>query len=191
MNHIRAALGIWAALTAALGPGSVLAQVPAQAPGKARGAEYSPLRRPVQAADPMPHLPPPRPTDFLGYMSAECASMHDGLRTAPARGRSISSQAELRAEYQRRCAAEEAQARHRWAYEQRGAQIKASDQQYRAREEAEEQQARQQQTVEQCLEMRRIITGKNARLAQLTPGEVADLRRFESNYAARCPMFAR
>lgn len=184
MSFCRALLPLLFAWSAALGSTAVLAQ----STGKSR---YEPAPAPAAAADPLRYMPPPRPSDYLGYMSAECASMHDGLRTAPSRGRSTTSQAELRAEYLRRCAADESQARRRWAGEQRNARAQESEQQFRAREEAERQQAQQSQQLEQCREMKRIIDGKNARLSQLTPGEVADLRRFEGNFASRCPMLAR
>lgn len=133
--------------------------------------------------------PPPLPgraPEYQRYMSPECASLNDGLRTAHARGISGATQAELRNDFARRCGDNESQARQRWSQEQRQEQRQRHEQREQAHAEASREAAQQQQNVAQCGEMRRIIASKNERLASLTPGEVNDLRRFEGNYAARC-----
>lgn len=130
--------------------------------------------------------PVQRAPEHLSYMSAECASLNDGLRTASSRGLSPSTQVDLRNDYARRCSAEESMARQRWARDQSKDKVGRRDEERQAAQQARRDQAEQVQTASQCSEMRRIIASKNERLAQLTPGEVADLRRFESNYTARC-----
>lgn len=144
-------------------------------------AQPDPYQRPA----PMP-MPVPRAPDHLSYMSAECASLNDGVRTAASRGLALSTQAELRNDYARRCSADESLARQRWAQDQQRGYRSQRDDQRQASLEARREQAQVQQLSSQCTEMRRIIAAKNERIATLTPGEVADLRRFEGNYTARC-----
>jgi hypothetical protein len=132
--------------------------------------------------------PPPvqRAPEHLSYMSAECASLNDGLRTAASRGLSLSTQSDLRNDYARRCSAEESLARQRWSKDQFKDKLGRREDERQAAQQARRDQVEQQQTTSGCSEMRRIIANKNERLATLTPGEVADLRRFETNYTARC-----
>lgn len=188
---------------------ALLAALPAHAqthrctgPG---GTYYSDRPCPAPAGNrigvigPAPEAPPPRQTyprvppppalapDHQSYMSGECASLNDGLRTAASRGLSPITQQELRRDYQRRCASDEAQARQRLSQEQRlGRQAQLTEQR-QAQQQVQREQVQQQRTVEQCGEMRRIIASKTQRLPTMTPGEVADFRRFESNYNERCP----
>jgi len=189
MRHARFAsiLGLSIAATA-LVSGSARAQ-PYRCTGP-DGTYYSDRACPsASAAPPMkasrPAPPVARPTDHLSYMSAECASLNDGMRNGT-RQRYTRSQAELRADFRQRCAPEEAEARRRWQYDQGRLRQGQAEQLALERDEADRKQADQQLTLEQCREMRRIIAGKNERRAQLTPGELADLRRFEGNFATRC-----
>lgn len=133
-----------------------------------------------------PPQPVQRAPEHLSYMSAECASLNDGLRTASSRGLSPSTQSDLRNDYARRCSAEESLARQRWAKDQVKDKLGRREEDRQAAQQARRDQVEQQQTSAQCGEMRRIIAAKNERIATLTPGEVADLRRFETNYTARC-----
>ena len=144
-------------------------------------AQPDPYRRPSPAPMPVPRAP-----DHLSYMSAECASLNDGVRTAASRGLAASTQADLRNDYARRCSADESLARQRWAQDQQRGSRGQRDDQRQTSMEARREQAQQQQLSSQCTEMRRIIAAKNERIATLTPGEVSDLRRFESNFTARC-----
>lgn len=127
-----------------------------------------------------------RAPEHQTHMSAECASLSDGMRTAPSRGLHPSTIAELRDDYQRRCAADESQARRRWAQDQQRERTGREQKQAQAQAQTEREVVLQQRTFAQCGEMRRIIQNKNERLATMTAGEVADLRRFEANFAERC-----
>jgi hypothetical protein len=69
---------------------------------------------------------------------------------------------------------------------QRSDQTERHEQEAQAAADTRRQQMQQQQSSAQCGEMRRIISNKNERLATLSAGEVADLRRFEANFADRC-----
>lgn len=166
--------------------GSTYSDRPCPSDGSTRLGGYGPVEEAPPAR--RGYAPPPvaRAPEHLSYMSAECASLNDGLRTAGQRGLLPSTQAELRDDYGRRCAADESQARQRWSQEQLRGRMGQRDEQRQTRVEAQREQAQQQQLMSQCGEMRRIIAAKNERLATLTPGEVGDLRRFEANYTARC-----
>lgn len=186
----------------------LLGAAPAMAQGyrcsSAQGIHYSDRPCPIQGGTrlgsigPVPEVPTrstylrqgpsteTRAPEYLNYLSAECASLSDGLRTAGARGLSPTTRADLQYDYQRRCAADEAQARRRWSQAQRSDQTERHEQEAQAAADTRRQQMQQQQSSAQCGEMRRIISNKNERLATLSAGEVADLRRFEANFADRC-----
>jgi hypothetical protein len=138
---------------------------------------------------PLYRAPPPpvgRAPEWQSRMSAACSSMADGLRTGASRGLTHTTLADLREDYQRRCAAEESAARQRHTRDQFSAANERGAAMRQANETARKENDQQQRQVAQCGEMRRIITNKNERIATLTPGEVGDLRRFEANYAERC-----
>jgi hypothetical protein len=167
------------------GKGAVYSDRPCPSDGSTRLGGYGPVEEdaPLRRS-----VPPPvsRAPEHLSYMSAECASLNDGLRTAGQRGLSPATQADLRDDYQRRCSANESQARQRWSQEQMRSRQGQREEQRQTKAEAQREQVQHQQLMSQCGEMRRIIAAKNERLATLTPGEVGDLRRFEANYSARC-----
>lgn len=168
------------------GKGSVYSDRPCPADGSTRLGGYGPVEEAPPVRRSIAPLPAARAPEHLSYMSAECASLNDGLRTAGQRGLSPSTQAELRDDYNRRCSADESQARQRWSQEQMRSRQGQREEQRQTKAEAQREQVQQQQLMSQCGEMRRIIAAKNERLATLTPGEVGDLRRFEANYTARC-----
>lgn len=142
----------------------------------------APLREPAVRAPSLPRAP-----DHQGHMSPTCASLRDGLRTAPARGTSAATLADLQADYAARCRDDEAQAIARWQQDRQRAaeQRQQLDAEHRA-ESARSAQAQHQQ-VAQCGEIRRILARRHERIASLTPGELNDLRRFEAIAAERCP----
>ncbi|MFO1327451.1 MAG: hypothetical protein U1F56_08830 [Rubrivivax sp.] len=141
-------------------------------------------------SDEAPARPPPssveRAPEYLGHMSADCAGLNDAIRTAAARGLSEATRHELRADYQRRCSADEALARQRWELEQQRTLQRREQQRVAVVRQVEREQAEQQRAVLQCSEMRRIVAGKQSRMATLSPGELGDLRRFEALVAERC-----
>ena len=118
---------------------------------------------------------------WLQYTSPRCASLHDSIRTGPARGLSPQTQAAARKEYDRECREEESQAMQ---------QLARLQQDKRAQKVAEQKAQvasveRTKQQEQQCGEAKRILKMKKAR-TDLTDGEKADLKRFEDNYIARC-----
>ena len=119
--------------------------------------------------------------EYITYMSPSCSALHDALRTAAARGLDSRTQSEMRRNYQRECAEDEAEARAKWSRER-------GEKKQLARAEAESAKRAQERTKlqqEQCGESKRILVTKRQR-TDLTEGEKAELQRFEANYKARC-----
>lgn len=117
----------------------------------------------------------------LKYMSARCASLHDAIRTGPARGLKYETLNTMRRDYEAECGENEAGARRQLANDkieqnkEKRAEMKAeADAQGRARLHGQ-----------QCEESKRILMTKRSR-QDLTEGERAELQRFEANYRARC-----
>lgn len=134
---------------------------------------------------PRTYTPPPpaigEAPEYITFMSPRCSALHDALRTAAARGLDHRTQAEMRRNYQRECAEDEAEARNKWARER-------GEKKQIARSEAESARRAQERTKlqqEQCDESKRILVTKRRR-TDLTEGESAELQRFEANYKARC-----
>jgi len=118
----------------------------------------------------------------LSYLSPECASLNDAIRTAPARGLKYNVISDLHQEYQEKCGEEDQMARRRvW-------QDKRDQREERLSQQAAEQRERTQQATsrEQCNELLRILHGKRQQMASMTAGEKDDLQRFEASYNARC-----
>jgi hypothetical protein len=117
----------------------------------------------------------------LRYMSARCASLHDAIRTAPARGLKYDTIGTMQRDYQRECGEDEGEARNQFTREQRDQRqqkVAERQSQVQAVERTKQQQA-------QCDESKRIFVMKSRR-TDLTDGEKADLKRFEESYKARC-----
>jgi len=137
--------------------------------------------------DPGPMRPTPsgslsRAPDHLQYLSTECAQLNDAMRTASARGVGHGVQRDLQIEYQSKCADDDSEARRRvWQDKSAQRQARRDEREARVNEKAQTQRER-----EQCHEMLRILHTKRQRKDALTPGEQADLQRFEDNYNGRC-----
>jgi hypothetical protein len=134
----------------------------------------------------MPTYTPPMPRageapGHLRYMSARCSSLHDAIRTGPARGLKSDTLSTMQRDYQRECGEEESEARNQFyrdQREQRQQKVAERQSQAQAVERTKQQQA-------QCDESRRILVMKQRR-TDLNEGERADLKRFEENFRARC-----
>jgi hypothetical protein len=140
---------------------------------------YGPTEQPRIYTPPPPGIG--EAPEYITYMSPRCSALNDALRTAPARGLDSRTQSEMRRNYQRECAEDEADARSRWAHER-------GEKKQMARSEAESARRAQERTKlqqEQCAESRRILVTKRQR-TDLTEGERTELQRFEANYKARC-----
>jgi hypothetical protein len=117
----------------------------------------------------------------LRYMSARCASLHDAVRTAPARGLKHDTVNTMQRDYQRECAEDESEARQQFSRDQRDQrQQKVSERQSQVKEVE-----RTKQQEQQCAEAKRILVTKQKRM-DLSEGEKADLKRFEESFKSRC-----
>lgn len=139
----------------------------------------APTREPYSGVSPSRLQKAP---EHQSYLSAECASLNDAIRTARTRGVGYETQQDLRDEYRRKCIEEEREA-HK--------QLREAEKQRRT--EANEQRVAQQQqraqataTLEQCREMGRIVAERRKRLDTLTAGERGDFERFLANFSERC-----
>lgn len=124
----------------------------------------------------------PKAAEHLAYLSGECASLNEAVRTAPSRGLRGQALTDLYATYRDKCSEEDTEARRR-LYQQ-----KSTERSERQAEQRAQQQAQAQVALgkEQCQEMLRILHGKRQRIDTLTDGEKRDLQLFESNYEGRC-----
>jgi hypothetical protein len=120
--------------------------------------------------------------EHLAYLSPECAQLNDAIRTAPARGLKYDVIGELQNEYRRKCSDDE-----RNAYQQLSQQKRGERDARQSQMNAQQQQATEAaRNREQCGELLRILTAKRRQEAGMTPGEKADLQRFQANYEQRC-----
>ena len=138
---------------------------------------------PASSATPPNHVPMiNRGPEILPYLSPECASLNDAIRTGPARGLKGQAMSDLMLDYRKRCSEDE-QLAH-----QKLRQSRSDDRQQRQLAQAAQnaEQARAKLSVEQCSEMLGTLAARRKRAATMTPGERNDLDLFEANYKARC-----
>lgn len=140
-----------------------------------------------QAPAPRPSVPVPvaRADEELTYMSPRCASMREGIRTAPARGVDHRTQSELLRNYQAECAQEQAEARSQLRAEQQAKRREQQDAKRQANADKQLAAADHEKLMSQCAEMRGAIRQRRARTG-MTEGELRDLALFEQRYEARC-----
>lgn len=124
---------------------------------------------------------PPDPPAHYNFMSGDCRSLNDALRTGPSRGLTRESMSNLDREWSQRCLDDERDARRRLYEQQRDGRLARADEK-RVESATMQQNAAKKQ---QCDEMLRILGSKRKR-TDLSEGEKADLQRFESNYRERC-----
>lgn len=115
------------------------------------------------------------------FLSVDCAELSEAIRTARLRGVGTDHVRELQREWRDRCTEQDAQARK--LYEQ-------SKQDERSRRDgvqraAQQAQAEQKLHQDQCSQMLGNLAARRKR-ADLSPGEQADLQRFEATYRDRC-----
>jgi hypothetical protein len=119
--------------------------------------------------------------DHLKYMDPRCASLHDALRTAPARGLKGDVISDMRKEYNRQCRESEMEASRRLSQEKGDKRKAAENEKKVAEREANWTKAQQ----DMCGELKRVLRIKRAR-TDLNEGEQRDLQRSEEAYQRRC-----
>lgn len=125
-----------------------------------------------------------QPEAHLAYLSGECASLYEAIRTGPARGVGSGIIGSLRQEYQRKCELADRDARsaaQRDAQNLRSAATAQRDAQLAAKAERQDQ-------AQQCNAMRDSIglRRKRERDGALNDKEVSALRSFEVSFNERC-----
>lgn len=193
MNHFggAAALVLLAALSAAPGAQAQSVYRCGQEKGVTRWSDrpctdtsirtYGPLPEPRSPAAPARSERMPDALPYQRFLDVDCGELAEAVRTGHGRGLSADAVAALRREYGSRCREQDEEARRRYQ------QSLDDDAQRRVdeRESRERAQADQQRFEEACGQMKRNLNARRAR-NDLTPGEQADLRRFEATYRERC-----
>jgi hypothetical protein len=118
---------------------------------------------------------------YYEYLSGECRSLNDAVRTAPVRGVGYETQRDLQKEWQRKCGENASEAMRTYGE----AQNAERDRRLAAKEQEHRQTQLARLSQEQCSEMLRILAVKRKR-TDLSDGERTDLKRFEDNYRSRC-----
>jgi len=144
---------------------------------------YGPTQQPPARALPPARLE--RAPEELTYMTPECASMREGIRTAPARGVDSRTQAELRRNFQELCSEDLSRAQRELWEEKRLAQRERQLEQRVATERKTVAKADQDKLMTQCAEMRGAIRQRRTRTG-MSEGELRDLQLFEQRYETRC-----
>jgi hypothetical protein len=120
--------------------------------------------------------------EHVKYLSPQCASISEAIRTAPSRGVRGDAIAGLHEEYRQKCQVEDQEARR-----QHGQDVAEDYQRQRAERTAAANERKQAQArADQCTGMRDVIATKRAREASLNPTEVDALRALERAYNERC-----
>ena len=135
---------------------------------------------------PDPYSPPlpgaPRAQEHVKYLSAECASINEAIRTGPSRGVRGNVLNSLQNEYRQKCELEDQDARKQVRDdERRQLQTKLAQ-----RESAKAQRQQSEIRSAQCLGMRDVISLKRKRENELNDKEVSALRDLERSYNERC-----
>lgn len=145
---------------------------------------YGPTERPNRDT---PRPPPKieRAGEEIGYMSAKCATMQDGIRTGPARGLTQETLREASNTFNRECGDERSRASRQLRADQREKQKEAEHEQEMAQQRQFESRAAEERFRSQCAEMRISIRSRKQR-ANPTEGDLRDLALFESRFEERC-----
>lgn len=139
------------------------------------GKEVSTTTLPIKGADKVS-------SSFTRYMSSECASLYQGVQSAPLRGIKPDGQVALQAEYQAKCALEERNARQRqselgmtpWREKMLAEEVKRRQQQEDMRERA------------MCANMRDTVELRRQHVAEFNPKELEAFLAFETTYKQKC-----
>ncbi|MBX3658264.1 MAG: hypothetical protein KF740_07525 [Ramlibacter sp.] len=119
--------------------------------------------------------------EYVSLMSPRCSSLHDAIRTAPARGLSSDTQQDLRKEYRQECRDDEREAMQELSRRRKEKRQEADQASAAAKREANWSKSQQ----EMCGELKRVLKTKRAR-TDLNEGEQRDLERSTEAYHRRC-----
>jgi hypothetical protein len=120
--------------------------------------------------------------DHVKYLSPQCASISEAIRTAPSRGVRGDAIAGLHEEYRHKCGVEDQEARKQHSQDMADEYRRQRAERQAVASGRKEAQVRS----DQCIGMRDVIATKRAREATLNPTEVEALRSLERSYNERC-----
>jgi hypothetical protein len=150
----------------------------AAAPAQLRA--IGPTRATTPYVAPLPGAP--KAQDHVKYLSPDCASISEAIRTAPARGVRGDVVGSLHEEYRQKCALEDQDARRQANQEQ----VQAQQVKLAQRESAHSARVQAAQAQERCAGMRDVIALKRKRESALNDKEIEALRSLEATYNQGC-----
>lgn len=120
--------------------------------------------------------------EYQAYLTQECASILDAIRTASARGVGHATQRDLREEYEQKCRDADRDARR----QAQQARNQKRDEERNVRVAQQQQRVQATTSLEQCRELGRILAERRKRQDSMNAGERADLERSQTNFNERC-----
>lgn len=127
-------------------------------------------------------VPASKAAEHTSFLGSQCASLIEAIRTAPARGVKGTVVSELQAEYYKKCAEEDRQARQRLSEQQQSER----DKQRSVLESRGAERSAQQRSKEACTSMLDAIQGRRKRLNPKDQAEVDSLAGLERRFDAEC-----
>jgi hypothetical protein len=124
----------------------------------------------------------PKVQDHVKYLTPECSSISEAIRTAPSRGVRGDTIAGLQEEYRQKCQYEDQDARRQVSQDASDQRNERIAQRNAAAIDRRQNQAR----ADQCASMRDVIASKRARESTLNDSEVNALRSLERAFNERC-----
>ena len=142
---------------------------------------YGPARSPATShSTALPRVA--RAEEHVKYLGAECSSISEAIRTAPARGVRGDVVRDLRDEYRRKCDIEDQEARKR----QRKDRELEQDEKAAQRDAVARDRMQAARQGDRCNNMRDVISLKRKREASLNEKEVEALRGLERTFNETC-----
>ncbi len=121
----------------------------------------------------------------LKYMSTECSSLSEGIRTGPARGVKYDVISQLQREFEEKCRDNHSDALKTLYNEKNDKKQSALADKQSAMQAAAQSKEERDQRLVQCAEMRKALANRRAK-TELSDGEKADIVVFEQRFQSRC-----
>ncbi|MGH8797804.1 MAG: hypothetical protein ACREXI_12165 [Caldimonas sp.] len=164
------------------GGSSYFSDRPCTTSANARLGMYGPARSAVPMPNGAQAPAAPKAQEHVKYLTSDCASISEAIRTGPSRGVRGDVIRELHDEYNQKCNLEDQDARKQLQQEKSQQQALKLAQRDGAANERQQAQAR----LEWCAGLRDVIALKRKRESTLNATEVGSLRDLEQTYNHRC-----
>jgi hypothetical protein len=126
----------------------------------------------------------PAPAE-LKYMSPECSSLSEGIRTGPSRGIKYDVIAQLQRDFEEKCRDNHSEALKTLQTEKKEKKQEEVASKQSAQKAVAQTKEEQDRRLVQCAEMRKALANRRAK-TDLTDGQKNDLIVFEERYQNRC-----